>query len=148
MLVFVLDCCIMGILRHHKLIEEHPALKCKQIQTLTSLLCLDMFLSKSSMSTPFWEEGFSILSNCHFHPCQQHDGVSLTHHAIFSHTIFFFHFKPPQMPTFLSPSTPTLPPLPLGSGTGQLPVVWSLLSVVGTFIRQRTLRSCSMTRHP
>lgn len=104
-----------------------------------------------SMSTHCWKEGFSNIFNCHFRPCQLHDGVFLTHHAIFSHTIFFSistHPKCPSSCPLPSPSTPPLPTLALGSGTGQLPVVWSLPSVVGTFIRQRTLRSFSMTRHP
>lgn len=55
--------------------------------------------------------------------------------------------------TSSSPSPPILSslfpsPAALGSGTGQLPAVWSLPFVVGTSIPQRTLRSCSTTRHP
>lgn len=58
-----------------------------------------------------------------------------------------YHLSPCILPHFLpSPGSRPFSPAPLGSGTGQLPVVWSLPSVVGTFIPQRTRRSCSTTR--
>lgn len=99
------------------LIDEKPALKCKQIQSLTSLLCLDMLVL--SMSTQCWEEGFSIIFNYHFRPCQLHDGVSLTHHAIFSHTIFFSISTQPKCP----PSCP-LPSLPFPWGLERVNYPW------------------------
>lgn len=77
-----------------------------------------------------------------FHPRLLHDSVRLTHHAIFS--ILF----PSPFPPIISPCLPPSFFPPPGSGTGQLPAMWSLPSVVGTFILQRTRRSCSTTRHP
>lgn len=65
-----------------------------------------------------------------------------------SHHLFPNHLLPHLLPSSPLPSSLFPSPSPLGSGTGQLPAVWSLPFVVGTSIPQRTLRSCSMTLLP